>query len=253
MYISSKFICQLSFNWQLILIEGCPTQSWCIYLLNDWHALYVFCPSSGSVLFELWLCSVQFAIVLFEMRYCHVWAVAMFCLISCCPFRGAVLSCRVLALFCPICYCPFRDAVLSFLSCGCVLSNLLLSFTRRDFVLSELWLCSVRAVVVLAEMWFCPVRVMTVLCRICCCPVCPRCGSGFLLVGAVVLFCPISCFIWAVVLFCPISCSIWAVVLFCPISCSIWAVVLFCPNCCPVRAADGFSSTRSWKIFLHLS
>jgi hypothetical protein len=28
MYISSKFKCKLRFNWHLILVEGCATQSW---------------------------------------------------------------------------------------------------------------------------------------------------------------------------------------------------------------------------------
>ena len=32
MYISSKFKCQLSFNSDLNLIEGCATQSWIVYL-----------------------------------------------------------------------------------------------------------------------------------------------------------------------------------------------------------------------------
>lgn len=205
MYISSKFICQLSFNWQLILIEGCPTQSWCVYLLNDWHVLYVFCPSSGIAMSELWLCSVWLAVVLSEVRYCHVeswlssvrFAIVLFEM-RFCPFWAV-------DVFCPICCCPLQEEILSYLSCGSALFELLLSWPRCGSVLSESWLSFAWSAVV-------------------------QCVQGVILASCLLE-------LW--------FCSVRSVVLF-----ELW---FCCPNCCPVRAADGFSSTRSRKIFLHLS
>jgi cytochrome c oxidase subunit IV len=59
MYISSKFKCQLSFNWHLILIKGCASQScvhqtrWSRWLFHPGYIEIVIFPPKGVVLVAL--------------------------------------------------------------------------------------------------------------------------------------------------------------------------------------------------------